>query len=59
VREVGTHQELVQKRGIYYKLYELQYKDQEASAARNALSAVGPAKGAPAGPDAAVLTTDV
>ncbi|MBI1984047.1 MAG: ABC transporter ATP-binding protein, partial [Acidobacteria bacterium] len=29
VREVGTHQELLQKRGIYYKLYELQYKDQE------------------------------
>jgi ATP-binding cassette subfamily B protein len=33
VREVGTHQELLQKRGIYYKLYELQYKDQEALAA--------------------------
>ncbi len=29
VREVGTHRELLQKRGIYYKLYELQYKDQE------------------------------
>jgi len=29
VREVGTHQELLQKRGIYFKLYELQYKDQE------------------------------
>ncbi len=34
VREVGTHQELLQKRGIYYKLYELQYKDQEFAAAR-------------------------
>ena len=33
VREVGTHQELLAKRGIYYKLYELQYKDQEALAA--------------------------
>ena len=32
VREVGTHQELLQKRGLYAKLYELQYKDQEASA---------------------------
>jgi ATP-binding cassette subfamily B multidrug efflux pump len=34
VREVGTHQELLQKRGIYYKLYQLQYKDQEAVAVR-------------------------
>lgn len=33
VREVGTHQELLTQRGIYYKLYELQYKDQEALAA--------------------------
>ncbi|MEI7810979.1 MAG: ABC transporter ATP-binding protein [Ignavibacteria bacterium] len=31
VREMGTHQELLQKRGIYYKLYQLQYKDQEIS----------------------------
>lgn len=29
VRETGTHQELLAARGIYYKLYELQYKDQE------------------------------
>jgi ATP-binding cassette subfamily B protein len=29
VRELGTHQELLQKRGIYFKLYQLQYKDQE------------------------------
>jgi len=34
VREVGTHQELLQKRGIYAKLYELQYKDQELPALR-------------------------
>ena len=26
VREVGTHQELLAKRGIYFKLFELQYK---------------------------------
>jgi len=32
VREVGTHQELLAKRGIYYKLYQLQYKDQEIEA---------------------------
>lgn len=30
VRELGTHQELLEKRGIYYKLYQLQYKDQES-----------------------------
>jgi len=29
VREMGTHQELLTNRGIYYKLYQLQYKDQE------------------------------
>jgi ATP-binding cassette subfamily B multidrug efflux pump len=29
VREMGTHQELLTQRGIYYKLYQLQYKDQE------------------------------
>jgi len=29
VREIGTHQELLARRGIYYKLYQLQYKDQE------------------------------
>jgi ATP-binding cassette subfamily B protein len=29
VRETGTHQQLLANRGIYYKLYQLQYKDQE------------------------------
>jgi ATP-binding cassette subfamily B protein len=29
VRETGTHQELLAQRGLYYKLYQLQYKDQE------------------------------
>jgi ATP-binding cassette subfamily B multidrug efflux pump len=29
VRETGNHQELLAKRGIYFKLYQLQYKDQE------------------------------
>jgi len=32
VREMGTHQELLGQRGIYYKLYQLQYKDQEIAA---------------------------
>jgi ATP-binding cassette subfamily B multidrug efflux pump len=29
VREIGTHQALLALRGIYYRLYQLQYKDQE------------------------------
>ncbi len=29
LREQGTHQELLSHRGIYYRLYQLQYKDQE------------------------------
>jgi ATP-binding cassette subfamily B protein len=29
VREVGNHQELLARRGIYFRLYQLQYKDQE------------------------------
>jgi ATP-binding cassette subfamily B protein len=29
LRESGTHQELLAHRGIYWKLYQLQYKDQE------------------------------
>jgi ATP-binding cassette subfamily B protein len=29
VREVGTHQQLLALRGLYYKLYQLQYQDQE------------------------------
>ncbi|MGA2354336.1 MAG: ABC transporter ATP-binding protein [Terriglobales bacterium] len=31
VREMGSHQQLLAQRGIYYKLYQLQYKDQEVS----------------------------
>ena len=34
VREMGTHQELLAQRGIYFKLYQLQYKDQEVNVAR-------------------------
>ena len=29
IREMGSHNELLQKRGIYYRLYQLQYKGQE------------------------------
>ena len=34
VREMGTHQELLAHRGVYFKLYQLQYKDQELNVAR-------------------------
>jgi len=30
IRETGTHQELLRMRGIYWRLYQLQYKDQYA-----------------------------
>jgi ATP-binding cassette, subfamily B, multidrug efflux pump len=30
IREMGTHQELLKLKGIYWKLYQLQYKDQLA-----------------------------
>lgn len=30
LRETGTHQQLLAQRGIYWRLYQLQYKDQEA-----------------------------
>ncbi len=33
IRETGNHQELLAKRGIYYRLYQLQYKDQEITKA--------------------------
>ncbi len=29
IKEMGTHRELLAKRDIYFKLYQLQYKDQE------------------------------
>ncbi len=32
LRERGTHQELLVQRGLYWKLYQLQYKDQELGA---------------------------
>jgi ATP-binding cassette subfamily B multidrug efflux pump len=45
LREIGTHQELLAQRGLYWKLYRLQYKDQElpdANVARgDALAAIG------------------
>ncbi len=32
LREMGSHQELLAHRGLYWKLYQLQYKDQEVGA---------------------------
>ncbi len=37
LREMGSHQELLAKRGLYWKLYQLQYKDQENGAIVTAL----------------------
>jgi ATP-binding cassette, subfamily B, multidrug efflux pump len=31
LKEMGTHQELLAKKSIYYRLYQLQYKDQETT----------------------------
>ncbi len=33
VRESGRHQDLLARRGIYYRLYQLQYRDQEGGTA--------------------------
>ena len=32
LREMGSHQELLAMHGLYFKLYQLQYKDQELPA---------------------------
>ncbi|HVB40109.1 MAG TPA: ABC transporter ATP-binding protein [Terriglobales bacterium] len=37
LREQGTHQELLHHRGIYWRLYQLQYKDQELTHASPAV----------------------
>ena len=39
VREMGTHQQLLAQHGIYFKLYQLQYKDQEVQPAGGLLDA--------------------
>jgi len=36
LREQGAHQELLAQRGIYYRLYQLQYKEQELHIAESA-----------------------
>jgi len=37
IRETGTHEQLLQMKGIYYRLYQLQYKDQEVLTANDRL----------------------
>jgi len=32
LREMGSHQDLIAERGIYYRLYQLQYSEEEAAA---------------------------
>ncbi len=46
LREEGAHQELLAQRGIYYRLYQLQYKEQELHNGNG----VHPASGTPALP---------
>jgi ATP-binding cassette subfamily B protein len=43
LREMGTHQELLAQRGLYWKLYQLQYKDQETGIAPLAQASEVPA----------------
>jgi ATP-binding cassette subfamily B protein len=42
LREQGAHQELLAQRGIYFRLYQLQYKDQELHNGNGAHPAAGP-----------------
>ena len=42
VREEGRHQDLLARKGIYWRLYQLQYRDQEADRARLVKPAVKP-----------------
>jgi ATP-binding cassette subfamily B protein len=39
LREMGTHQQLLAQHGLYWKLYQLQYKDQESPASAAAIGA--------------------
>jgi ATP-binding cassette, subfamily B, multidrug efflux pump len=42
LREVGTHQELLALRGIYWKLYQFQYRDQELNSTARSTEAFLP-----------------
>jgi ATP-binding cassette subfamily B protein len=47
IREVGTHQDLLSQRGIYYRLYQLQYQDQEVALSTNTMAPTEPADSYP------------
>jgi ATP-binding cassette, subfamily B, multidrug efflux pump len=40
LRERGTHQELLTQRGLYWKLYQLQYRDQELGTGSDAVTSL-------------------
>jgi ATP-binding cassette subfamily B protein len=48
LREQGAHQELLAQRGIYYRLYQLQYKEQELHLAQAANGSPAPFPNFPA-----------
>jgi ATP-binding cassette subfamily B multidrug efflux pump len=50
LREFGSHQELLGQRGIYWKLYQLQYKDQEPGAVSALEAGLGDAEAAVVAP---------
>jgi ATP-binding cassette subfamily B protein len=54
IREVGNHQQLLAQRGIYWKLYQLQYREQEAEPGRPADAA--PSNGPVASSSAAIAS---
>jgi ATP-binding cassette, subfamily B, multidrug efflux pump len=54
LRESGTHQELLAQRGIYFRLFELQYKNLEQSAVGSPQSAVRSPQSAVGGQQSAV-----
>jgi ATP-binding cassette, subfamily B, multidrug efflux pump len=42
LREQGDHQQLLAQRGIYYRLYQLQYKEQELGLPANDSAEIAP-----------------
>jgi ATP-binding cassette subfamily B multidrug efflux pump len=49
LREQGAHQELLAQRGIYYRLYQLQYKEQELGLPEDTRDATGRPREQPSG----------
>jgi ATP-binding cassette subfamily B protein len=57
LREMGTHQQLLAQRGIYFKLYQLQYKDQEIALAGSSVQS-GSAATSPASSEVTASADD-